>query len=180
MKMTREMLINFIIVPITLLLVLTVTIILLVATPKDFNLWRYYLIGSMLGLMTHGMMVKQNARIRRLSKADPLFSPKKSARLWFMLRMFLVASILVISALLAKFVENSATDVLVLKLVLALCGYMTLKVVFIVTTVVFLLRDNKNNNPNSMQDNSKMDPIEMASKHKAPIEEDLKKEGENE
>jgi hypothetical protein len=25
-----------------------------------------------------------------------------------------------------------------------------------------------------------MDPIEMASKHKTPIEEDLKKEGENE
>lgn len=170
MKMTREMLINFIVVPITLLLVLTVTIILLVVTPKEMNLWRYYLIGSMLGLMTHGMMVKQNARISRLTKADPLFSPKKSARLWFMLRMFLVASILVICALIAKFYEESSTETLVIKLIVALAGYMTLKIVFITTTVLFLLKDNsKNDNSNAMEDNSKMDPIEMASKHKAPM-----------
>ena len=75
--MTKEMKINFIVVPITLLIVLTATLIILNVTPKEYNLWKYYLIGSMLGLMTHGMMVKQNARIARLSKADPIgFSPK--------------------------------------------------------------------------------------------------------
>ena len=177
--MTKEMKINFIVVPITLLIVLTATLIILNVTPKEYNLWKYYLIGSMLGLMTHGMMVKQNARIARLSKADPIgFSPKKSAMMWFLLRMFLVASILIICALLAKFQENSPIDIITLKLIVSLAGYATLKIVFLVTVVVFLLRDNSKKGTSELNDNSKMDAIEMASKHKMPQEE--QKEGDKE
>ena len=92
--------------------------------------------------------------------------------------MFLVASILIICALLAKFQENSPIDIITLKLIVSLAGYATLKIVFLVTVVVFLLRDNSKKGTSELNDNSKMDAIEMASKHKMPQEE--KKEGDKE
>ena len=126
--MTRDQKINFMVVPISFVLA-TIVLIILLVTKQD---WKYYLIGVLLGLMTHGMMVKQNARLVRLTKLDPehtTFNPKKSALLWFLLRFVLVAGVFVILALLAKDLERS---VLIIKMLIALGGYVSVKLVFIV------------------------------------------------
>ena len=76
--MTRDQKINFIVVPITLLIVGIVTLVLFLVG-KNEVWWKYYLIGGMLGLMCHGLMVKQNARTIRMTKLDPtgtVFHPK--------------------------------------------------------------------------------------------------------
>ena len=126
--MTRDQKINFFVVPISFVLAIIVVVVLLL-TKQD---WKYYLIGVLLGLMTHGMMVKQNARLVRLTKLDPqhtTFNPRKSAIMWFLLRFVLVAGVFVILALLAKDLERTE---LVIKMLIALGGYVTVKIVFIV------------------------------------------------
>lgn len=126
--MTREQKINFFVVPISAVLAIIITVVL-VLTKQD---WKYYLIGVLLGLMTHGMMVKQNARLVRLNKLDPnhtTFNPRKSAILWFLLRFLLVAGVLVVLGLLAR---NDERTVLVAKMLVAGGGYVTVKIVFII------------------------------------------------
>lgn len=126
--MTREQKINFFVVPISAVLAIIITVVL-VLTKQD---WKYYLIGVLLGLMTHGMMVKQNARLVRLNKLDSnhtTFNPRKSAILWFLLRFLLVAGVLVVLGLLAR---NDERTVLVAKMLVAGGGYVTVKIVFII------------------------------------------------
>ncbi len=135
--MTREQKINFFVVPISIVLAGIITVVL-VLTKQD---WKYYLIGVLLGLMTHGMMVKQNARLVRLTKLDPnhtTFNPRKSAILWFLLRFVLVAGVLVILGLLAR---NDERPVLVIKMLVAAGGYITVKIVFIVLLLTIKKRE---------------------------------------
>ena len=135
--MTREQKINFFVVPISFVLAIIITVVLVV-TKQD---WKYYLIGVLLGLMTHGMMVKQNARLVRLNKLDPnhtTFNPRKSAILWFALRFLLVAGVFVVLGLLAKDEERT---VLVAKMLYALAGYVTVKVVFIILLLTMKNRE---------------------------------------
>ena len=129
--MTMEQKINFFVVPISAVLAIIITVVL-VLTKQD---WKYYLIGVLLGLMTHGMMVKQNARLVRLNKLDPnhtTFNPRKSAILWFLLRFLLVAGVLVVLGLLAR---NDERTVLVAKMLVAGGGYVTVKIVFIILLI---------------------------------------------
>lgn len=135
--MTREQKINFFVVPISAVLAIIITVIL-VLTKQD---WKYYLIGVLLGLMTHGMMVKQNARLVRLNKLDPnhtTFNPHKSAILWFLLRFLLVAGVLVVLGLLAR---NDERTVLVAKMLVAGGGYVTVKIVFIILLLTIKKRE---------------------------------------
>ena len=135
--MTRDQKINFFVVPISIVLAGIITVVL-VLTKQD---WKYYLIGVLLGLMTHGMMVKQNARLVRLTKLDPnhtTFNPRKSAILWFLLRFVLVAGVLVILGLLAR---NDERPVLVIKMLVAAGGYITVKIVFIVLLLTIKKRE---------------------------------------
>ena len=135
--MTREQKINFFVVPISAVLAIIITIVL-VLTKQD---WKYYLIGVLLGLMTHGMMVKQNARLVRLNKLDPnhtTFNPRKSAILWFLLRFLLVAGVLVVLGLLAR---NDERTVLVAKMLVAGGGYVTVKIVFIILLLTIKKRE---------------------------------------
>ena len=91
--------------------------------------------------MTHGMMVKQNARLVRLNKLDPnhtTFNPRKSALLWFALRFLLVAGVFVVLGLLAK--DNERT-VLVTKMLIAGGGYVTVKIVFIILLLTLKNRE---------------------------------------
>ena len=99
--MTKDQKINFLVVPISLAVIGIVTLILFLCKQE----WKYYLIGGMLGLMCHGLMVKQNARMTRMTKVDPLhtaFNPKKSAILWYALRFLLVLVVFVVLGYLAK------------------------------------------------------------------------------
>ena len=135
--MTREQKINFMVVPISFVLA-AIVVVVLVLTKQD---WKYYLIGVLLGLMTHGMMVKQNARLVRLTKLDPnhtTFNPRKSAMMWFLLRFVLVAGVFVVLALLAKDEERMT---LVIKMLVALAGYITVKVVFIILLLTIKKRE---------------------------------------
>ena len=81
-------------VPITLLVVITITIILAVL---KFG-WVYFLIGSLVGLMNHGLMLKQSYRIQRYAELDPegkTLNPKKTALIWYLLRILVFAGVLI-------------------------------------------------------------------------------------
>lgn len=131
--MTRDQKINFIVVPVTLVIIGIVTLVL-VLTKQE---WKYYLIGGMLGLMCHGLMVKQNARISRMSKLDPtetVFHPKKSAMLWYALRFALVVTVFVVLGFLAP---KDPREKFVISMLIALGGYLTLKIVFLIILLCF-------------------------------------------
>ena len=132
-RMTKEQKINFLVVPITLVVVGIVTVILLVCKQD----WKYYLIGGLLGLMCHGLMVKQNARMTRMTKVDPLhtaFNPKKSAILWYALRFSLVIVVFVVLGFLAK--DKPRID-FVVSMIVALAGYITSKIIFLIMLICF-------------------------------------------
>ena len=77
-------------------------------------------------------MVKQNARMTRMTKLDPThttFNPKKSTILWYLLRFALVLVVFVVLGFLAK--DRERKD-FVISMLIALGGYMTLKVIFII------------------------------------------------
>ena len=134
--MTRDQKINFIVVPITLLIVGIVTLVLFLVG-KNEVWWKYYLIGGMLGLMCHGLMVKQNARTIRMTKLDPtgtVFYPKKSAMLWYALRFALVVTVLVVLGFLAP---KDLREKFVISMLSALGGYLTLKVIFLIILLCF-------------------------------------------
>lgn len=131
--MTKEQKINFLVVPITLVVVGIITVILLVCKLN----WKYYLIGGLLSLLTHGLMVKQNARMTRMVKLDPeheTYNPKRSALLWYFLRFGLVLVIFVVLGYLAKDYERNE---FILSMILALAGYATLKIIFIILILIF-------------------------------------------
>ena len=137
-KVSEDFKINVMVVPITLFIVIIVTLLLVFLTPKSYELWKFYLIGSLLGLMLHGMMVKENARLKRFNKLDPehkTFNPRKSAILWFLLRMLAFGAVFFTMGYISK---DAKRIVLLVRLLTALGGYMTLKIVFLTICIIFL------------------------------------------
>ncbi len=144
-KVSDDFKINVMVVPITLFIVIIVTLLLVFLTPKNYDLWKFYLIGSLLGLMLHGMMVKENARLKRFNKLDPehkTFNPKKSAILWFLLRMLAFGAVFFTMGYISKDAERI---VLIVRLLTALGGYMTLKIVFLIICIIFLKKGEGEN-----------------------------------
>ena len=144
-KVSDDFKINVMVVPITLFIVISVTLLLVFVTPKTYDLWKFYLIGSLLGLMLHGMMVKENARLKRFNKLDPehkTFNPKKSAILWFLLRMLAFGAVFFTMGYISK---NAERIVLIVRLLTALGGYMTLKIVFLRICIIFLKKGEGEN-----------------------------------
>ncbi len=133
--MTKDQKINFLVVPISIGIIGIVTLILFLC--KQYDLCKYYVIGGMLGLMCHGLMVKQNARLTRMTKVDPLhtaFNPKKSAILWYALRFSLVIVVFVVLGFLAK--DKPRID-FVVSMIVALAGYITSKIIFLIMLICF-------------------------------------------
>lgn len=130
--MDRELKIKYLVVPISLLIITIVTIILVFTTG---NGWRYYLIGGALGLLTHGLLVKESARIEREAK-DPLFNARKTAIFWFLARMVVVIGVFIGVAFLAKKDAGDDRGMLVISLVVTLAGYLTCKLVFITSVLI--------------------------------------------
>ncbi len=131
--MTKDQKINFLVVPITLGVVGIITLVLFLCGQD----WKYYLIGGMLGLMCHGLMVKQNARMLRMTKLDPtqtVFNPKKSSILWYLLRFVLVLVVFVVLGFLAK---DKPRQEFVISMLIALGGYLTLKIIFLIILLCF-------------------------------------------
>ncbi len=124
--------ISYLIAPITMIIVVIVTIILAVCKQG----WEYYLIGSLVGLMNHGLMVKQAARIERFAKLDPegkTLKPKRTAALWYFLRVLVFVGVFVSLAFKADLKNNSQG---IWYLVTAFGGYLTLKVVLIICLLI--------------------------------------------
>lgn len=99
--------------------------------------WTFFLIGGLLGLMSHSLMMKQNARTYRMVQVDPenkVFNPKKSAILWYLLRFALLIG--VFAALVYKSdIKNNKSAIW--DIVLALIAYMVTKIVFIACILIF-------------------------------------------
>ncbi len=129
--MTKEQTIKYLVVPVSVVLIAIITVVLVFAARE--NIWRYYLIGGALGLLTHGFMIKSTARITRMSN-DPTFNARKSAMIWMLIRMVVVVGVFVGIAFLAKddLQENDKSK-LVVDLIVALAGYMTVKIIFLLS-----------------------------------------------
>lgn len=131
-KMTKDQKISYLIVPITLGIVLVVALVLGLLDLA----WKYYLIGAMVSLLCHGLMVKQNARLEKFAKLDPegkVYNPKRSALLWFLLRILVTFGVFGVLILMSNIKNNPNA---IIDILIALAGYMTLKIVFIVLLVV--------------------------------------------
>lgn len=123
---------NLLAVPITLVAVATVTIILAVL---KFG-WVYFLIGSLVGLMNHGLMLKQSYRMARYAELDPegkTLNPKKTALVWYLLRVLVFVGVFV--ALVFK--ADIANDKMgIWYVVLALAGYLLCRIIFIIFLLI--------------------------------------------
>ena len=126
---------NYLVVPVALIIVTIVTIILAIV---QFG-WYYYLIGALVGLMNHGLLLKQSYRIERYAKLDPegkTLNPKRTALIWFSLRVLVLAAVFV--ALIYKASPWTDTNG-IWYIILAVIGYTTIKIIFI----IFLLISRK-------------------------------------
>ncbi len=129
----RNLKANLWVVPITLLVTIIVSLILGLT---GLN-WKYYLIGSLLGLMNHSIMVKQNARMVRMVQLDPdhtVFNPKKSALLWYLIRMGLFLGVFVVLVYFSN-IKNDHSKIW--DIVIALGGYIVMKIIFVLCLVFF-------------------------------------------
>lgn len=124
--------ISYLIVPISIVLVAIITIILAICGQG----WYYYLLGALAGLLNHGLLVKQTARIERFAKLDPegkTLNPKKTALLWYFLRVLVFVGVFVALAFKANIAEDKNGIWLI---VTALGGYLTIKVVMIICLLI--------------------------------------------
>ena len=119
---------NLLAVPITLVAVATGTIILAVV---KFG-WVYFLIGALVGLMNHGLMLKQSYRIARYAELDPegkTLNPKKTALIWYLLRILVFVGVFIALVFKAD-VRNDKMGIWYV--VLALAGYLMCRIIFII------------------------------------------------
>lgn len=119
-------------VPITLLVVIIITIILAVL---KFGLV-YFLIGSLVGLMNHGLMLKQSYRIQRYAELDPegkTLNPKKTALIWYLLRILVFAGVFIALVFKAD-IQNDKMGIWYV--VLALAGYLIVRIIFIIFLII--------------------------------------------
>ncbi len=124
--------ISYLIVPISIVLVAIITVILAICGQG----WYYYLLGALAGLLNHGLLVKQTARIERFAKLDPegkTLNPKKTALLWYFLRVLVFVGVFVALAFKANIAEDKNGIWLI---VTALGGYLTIKVVMIICLLI--------------------------------------------
>ena len=123
---------NLLAVPITLVAVTTVTVILAILR---FG-WVYFLIGALVGLMNHGLMLKQSYRIARYAELDPegkTLNPKRTALVWYFLRVLVFVAVFV--ALVFK--ADIANDKMgIWYIVLALAGYLLCRIIFIIFLII--------------------------------------------
>jgi hypothetical protein len=123
---------NLLAVPITLAFVALGTIILAIL---KFG-WVYFLIGALVGLMNHGLMLKQSYRITRYAELDPegkTLNPKKTALIWYLMRVLVFVAVFV--ALVFK--ADVANDKMgIWYVVLALGGYLLCRIIFIIFLII--------------------------------------------
>lgn len=124
---------KYLVVPITILIVGIVTIILAIVGIG----WYYYLLGALVGIMCHALLIRQSAKIERLTQLDPegtkinprsLYIPGLLARFGVFISVFLV---------LAYKASTQTEHNMILLILIAFFGYLTLKAVLIVTLLLY-------------------------------------------
>ncbi len=119
---------NLLAVPVTILSVSIVTIILAIL---QFG-WVYFLIGALVGLMNHGLMLKQSYRIARYAELDPegkTLNPKKTAVVWYFLRVLVFVAVFT-SLVFKADIQNDKMGIWYI--LLALAGYILCKIIFLI------------------------------------------------
>lgn len=123
---------NLLAVPITLVAVATGTIILAVT---KFG-WVYFLIGALVGLMNHGLMLKQSYRMARYAELDPegkTLNPKKTALIWYLLRVLVFVGVFIALVFKAD-IKNDKMGIWYV--VLALAGYLLTRIIFVIFLII--------------------------------------------
>lgn len=123
---------NLLVVPITLGIVTIVTIILALLKLG----WYYYLVGALVGLMNHGLLVKQSYRMARLAAHDPkgeIHNPKTTALLGIGIRFIVFIAVFIVLAYKANISVDKNNIWLI---IIAFLGYLTLKAVLIITLFI--------------------------------------------
>lgn len=130
MKLTKQ---NsfFILSSILLFLILTVTFVLL-----KFE-WYFYVIGFMLSIITHIIMLIQNRQLYNISKSEVLrtgFHPKISSLKWFLIKGVIIISVTVLLMLLSDIFNDPNA---IRESFMYIGGYLSLKVMFIISLLIF-------------------------------------------
>ncbi len=116
-------------VPINLLISLIVTTVLYFCNLEFI----YFLFGTILALITHALMVIQNNSFFNNMKYEQTrvtFHPKKTAFLWYLLRLVIVIGYLVLMVFLSNIMTSDDRLVIIITFV---SGYLTVKLLFILT-----------------------------------------------
>lgn len=123
---------NYLIVPISFLIVGIVTTILAICKLG----WYYYLVGALVGVMNHALLVRQTFKIERYAKLDPegqTLKPKSVALIGLGVRFILFIAVFLVLIVKAD-VQTDKTNIWLI--VTALLGYLTVKVVSIVVLLI--------------------------------------------
>ena len=91
----------------------------------------YYLFGSIIGIITHLLMVLQNRSMYNTistSVGRATFHPRKSAILWYLIRIIIAFGLIVGIAFLAD-IRNNPNALQIIILVIS--GYLTIKILFV-------------------------------------------------
>lgn len=117
----------------SILLAVIVTVILVLLKLE----WYYFLIGLILGIITHIIMIIQNKLIYNVSQSEidkATFKPTLSAILWFSIKGILVASITILIVIFGDLYDDSNA---IRILFIYIGGYLLIKVLFITSILLF-------------------------------------------
>lgn len=124
---------NLFVTPISILVGGIVTLVL-VLTKQE---WSYYLIMLMVGLLNHGLFLKQSNRIANMTKLDPegkTFNPQKETMTGYVIRMALF--VVVFACLVYKAdIKNNPNGLFTC--LLAGLGYLTYRLIFLICILIF-------------------------------------------
>ncbi len=123
---------NLLAAPITILVVAIGTIILAIL---QFG-WYYFLIGGLVGLMNHGLMLKQSYRMARYAELDPegkTLNPKKTALIWYLIRVLVFVAVFVVLIYKADIANDKMG---IWYVVLALAAYLICRLIFIIFLII--------------------------------------------
>ncbi len=124
---------NLYVTPITILVGGIVTLVLYLAKQA----WTYYLIMIMVGLLCHGLFIKQSNRITNMIKLDPegkTFNPQKETIKGYVIRMSLFVVIFLCLVFKADIKNNSNG---LFDCLLAGLGYLTYRIIFLICILIF-------------------------------------------
>lgn len=124
---------NLFISPITILVGTVVTIILALCKAP----WMNYLIGIVVGLLTHGLFIKMNMNMVKKMELDPegkIYDPRRASIINSLIRITLVVVVFAVVIFTADVNNNSNA---VWEILCTFFGYLTFRIVMILCFIIF-------------------------------------------